>query len=512
MPSRARRVKLYKEEVPLFYRHGVEDRLDAMHSPIIQLRSGGSIVIHTTEALTAIDVNSGRSTRERNIEETALKTNLEAADEIARQLRLRDLAGLVVVDFIDMAEMRNQRSVERRLRDALKTDRARVQLGRISAFGLLELSRQRLRPSFQELSTQPCPTCNGVGAVRSTESAALQVLRAIEVEGLKGTVAAATVTVPLPAALYVLNQKRDRLVGLETRYDMKVEIRIDEHLIAGQFSLERSERALAGEVIEAPAEAAAEVPPVAAAGEEEGEGKRRRRRRRRRKRPSDLPAEAEAEPLAARPNGKADGALAEFEAEAEPADAEDGAPAMAEAAAEEAVGGEQMAEESPKRPRRRRAGTRRPRTKREPEAAMAAAEVVPDEPEAVVALAAAGAAESAEVVAEPVELEAAPGAWPEAADERATAPASEADGGAGALDIPQDQPMVPDHAVLPPEPDQEPAGGTDYGSAFRQPEAPADDEESEEESAPEMPSAVVEQKRGGPPRRGWWSRFARKDD
>ena len=163
MPSRARRVKPYKDELPLFHRHGVEEQLDSLHQPVIHLRSGASIVIHTTEALTAIDVNSGRSTRERNIEETALKTNLEAAEEIARQLRLRDIAGLVVIDFIDMAEMRNQRAVERRLREHLKTDRARVQLGRISAFGLLELSRQRLRPSFQELSTQLCPTCSGYG-------------------------------------------------------------------------------------------------------------------------------------------------------------------------------------------------------------------------------------------------------------------------------------------------------------------------------------------------------------
>jgi ribonuclease E len=164
MPSRTRRVKPYKDELPLFHRHGVEEQLDTLHQPVIQLKSGASIVIHTTEALTAIDVNSGRSTRERNIEETALKTNLEAAEEIARQLRLRDIAGLVVIDFIDMAEMRNQRAVERRLREHLKTDRARVQLGRISAFGLLELSRQRLRPSFQELSTQLCPTCGGSGA------------------------------------------------------------------------------------------------------------------------------------------------------------------------------------------------------------------------------------------------------------------------------------------------------------------------------------------------------------
>ena len=238
MPSRARRVKPYKDELPLFHRHGVEEQLDSLHQPVIHLRSGASIVIHTTEALTAIDVNSGRSTRERNIEETALKTNLEAAEEIARQLRLRDIAGLVVIDFIDMAEMRNQRAVERRLREHLKTDRARVQLGRISAFGLLELSRQRLRPSFQELSTQLCPTCNGSGAIRSVESAALQALRVIELEGIKGKAAALAVTLPLPVALYMLNQKRDRLIALEQRYDMALDIRVDEKLIAGAYQVE----------------------------------------------------------------------------------------------------------------------------------------------------------------------------------------------------------------------------------------------------------------------------------
>ncbi|HEX6142763.1 MAG TPA: ribonuclease E/G, partial [Geminicoccaceae bacterium] len=307
MPSRARRVKLYKEEEPLFYHINVEDKLDAMHSPVIQLRSGGSIVIHTTEALTAIDVNSGRATRERNIEETALKTNLEAADEIARQLRLRDLAGLVVVDFIDMAENRNQRAIERRLRDALKADRARVQLGRISMFGLLELSRQRLRPSFQELSSQPCPSCAGSGVVRSTGSAALQALRAIELEGIKGAAAAIAVALPLDSALYLLNQKRDRLVQLEARYGMRTDIRVGPDLIAGQFEVVVLERKPEAEGAPRPAEARPEGRPEGrpeARGEaraearddagrpgeaEEAEGgeKKRRRRRRRRRRGDD---------------------------------------------------------------------------------------------------------------------------------------------------------------------------------------------------------------------------------
>ena len=209
MPSHAKRVKLYQRpDVPLFHRYQVESQLDAIHSPVVQLRSGGYIVINPTEALVAIDVNSGRSTSERNIEETAPKTNLEAAEEVARQLRLRDLAGLIVIDFIDMEEHRNQAPVERKLKDAMRNDRARIQLGRISPFGLLELSRQRLRPSLLEASTQPCPHCSGTGHIRSTESTALHVLRAIEEEGMRRRSAEITVAVPTAVALYILNQKR----------------------------------------------------------------------------------------------------------------------------------------------------------------------------------------------------------------------------------------------------------------------------------------------------------------
>ena len=182
--SHAKRVKLYEDsEKPLFQEYQVEDHLDAMHQPTVQLRSGGYIVINPTEALVAIDVNSGRSTRERNIEETATRTNLEAADEIGRQLRLRDLAGLIVIDFIDMENARNQGMVERRIKEAMKNDRARVQIGRISPFGLLELSRQRLRPSLIETSFEVCPACGGNGLRRTTESTALALLRKLEEEG-----------------------------------------------------------------------------------------------------------------------------------------------------------------------------------------------------------------------------------------------------------------------------------------------------------------------------------------
>src|SRR6185437_14881337 len=212
MPSHTKRVRFYNDpSVPLFHRFQVEGQLDAIHSPIVQLRSGGYIVINPTEALVAIDVNSGRSTRERNIEETALKTNIEAAEEIARQLRLRDLAGLIVIDFIDMEEYRNNNAVERRLKDAMRHDRARIQVGRISPFGLLELSRQRLRPSLLEASTQPCPHCGGTGHIRSTESTALHVLRAIEEEGMRRRSAEISVAVPSSVALYILNQKRGAL-------------------------------------------------------------------------------------------------------------------------------------------------------------------------------------------------------------------------------------------------------------------------------------------------------------
>src|SRR5690606_13556867 len=215
MPSHARRVQLYKDKTAhLFSQQQVESQIEALHSPTVRLKSGGSIVINTTEALVAIDVNSGRSTKERNIEETALRTNAEAAEEIARQLRLRDLAGLIVIDFIDMEDQRHQAQVERRLKEAMRTDRARIQIGRISAFGLLELSRQRLRPSLLETSTEVCPHCEGTGRIRSTESTALHVLRAIEEEGIRRRAAEIRVTVPTHVALYLLNQKRGGLAEI----------------------------------------------------------------------------------------------------------------------------------------------------------------------------------------------------------------------------------------------------------------------------------------------------------
>ena len=240
MPSHAKHVQLYRDPtVPLFQRYQIEGQIDAIHSPVVQLKSGGYVVINQTEALVAIDVNSGRATRERNIEETALKTNCEAADEIARQLRLRDLAGLIVIDFIDMEEHRNQVTVERRLKEAMRHDRARIQVGRISPFGLLEMSRQRLRPSIVEASTQPCPHCGGTGHIRSTESTALHVLRAIEEEGMRRRSAEISVAVPTSVALYILNQKRAMLAAAEHRYHFRVTITRDDTLIPPNMRLER---------------------------------------------------------------------------------------------------------------------------------------------------------------------------------------------------------------------------------------------------------------------------------
>lgn len=240
MPSHAKRVQPYRDEViPLYHRYQVETQLEAMHSPDVQLKSGGYIVINPTEALVAIDVNSGRSTRERNIEETAFKTNLEAASEVARQLRLRDLSGLIVIDFIDMEVSRNQRAVERRLKESVKTDRARIQLGRISNFGLFELSRQRMRPSIVENSTETCIHCAGTGYVRSTESTAIHVLRSVEEEGIRSRSKEVAVTVPTPIALYILNQKRESLTQIEMRYNFRVHVFGDDSLIPPDMRLER---------------------------------------------------------------------------------------------------------------------------------------------------------------------------------------------------------------------------------------------------------------------------------
>jgi ribonuclease E len=240
MPSHAKKVQLWRDATqPLFTKHQVEAQLDGMLQPTVQLRSGGYLVINQTEALVAIDVNSGRSTRERNVEETALRTNLEAVDEVARQLRLRDLAGLIVIDLIDMEQKKHNAMVERRIKEALKNDRARIQVGHISHFGLLEMSRQRLRPSLAEASFILCPHCGGTGHVRSTENAAIHVLRGIEDEGSKRRSAEIVVHAATPIALYILNHKRDRLIAIEQRYAMRVTVMGDDTQVASQFRIDR---------------------------------------------------------------------------------------------------------------------------------------------------------------------------------------------------------------------------------------------------------------------------------
>tara|TARA_R110000868_G_scaffold10138_7_gene49543 strand:+ start:18257 stop:20995 length:2739 start_codon:yes stop_codon:yes gene_type:complete len=238
MPSHAKKVQHYNEVVPLFLQHQVEPQLEAIYSPIAPLKSGGYIVINPTEALVSIDVNSGRSTRERNIETTAVKTNIEAAHEAARQMRLRDLAGLIVIDFIDMDESKNVRAVEKVMKDALKRDRARLQMGRISQFGLMEISRQRRRTSLIEGSTEMCPHCKGSGHIRSVESSALVALRGLEKEGMKGRAKRVRISLPTSIAIYLLNEKRDHLLAIEARFQMSISVASDDSIMAPEHKIE----------------------------------------------------------------------------------------------------------------------------------------------------------------------------------------------------------------------------------------------------------------------------------
>ncbi|MEQ8612079.1 MAG: Rne/Rng family ribonuclease [Parvibaculum sp.] len=391
MPSHAKNVQPYKATQPLFQKFGIEQQLDAMLEPTVTLKSGGYIVINPTEALVSIDVNSGRSTKERNIEQTALKTNLEAAEEITRQMRLRDLAGLVVIDFIDMDENRNNRAVERKLKDCLKNDRARIQVGRISHFGLLEMSRQRMRSGVLEGSTVICPHCSGTGLVRSVESMALHVLRGVEAEAIKGRAAAFTVKVPGEVAIYILNQKRANLLDVEERYGTSVYIVADATLAGSEHKIEAAEaraptrtRPAQGainiesgytdedepvaeetaEEDEAEAETASED-----ASEEKGDGQRRRKRRRRRGR------RAEGE---AREDGDAAQASGEDQDEREEDDDAAEGEAETQAGGED---GEQLDSDGQPRKRRRRGrrGGRRNRRRQEEGTAETAGDGMTDE-------------------------------------------------------------------------------------------------------------------------------------
>ena len=240
MPSHAKYVKRYDGKVPIFSFYEVENYLQEMFNPVVQLQSGGYIVIGITEALVAIDVNSGRATKERSIEETALKTNLEAASEIARQLKLRDLAGLIVIDFIDMEERKNNIAVEKKMKDCISLDRARIQIGRISSFGLLEMSRQRLRPGMIESTTMPCSFCSGTGTTRSDESLALQILRDLEKEGSTSrNQDKVLVKSPVQTTNFLINNKREHLLVIENRYQIKIELHAEVNLISPHYSIER---------------------------------------------------------------------------------------------------------------------------------------------------------------------------------------------------------------------------------------------------------------------------------
>lgn len=386
MPANVSAVRQYRDGQPLFSRMGVESQLDAMFSPTVQLRSGGYIVINQTEALVSIDVNSGRSTREHHIEDTALKTNLEAAEEVARQLRLRDLAGLIVIDFIDMDEKRNNRAVERKLSDCLRQDRARIQVGRISHFGLLEMSRQRIRASVLESSTDPCPHCGGTGHVRSVSSVALQLLRGLEEILMKGATHNLVVRTRTDVALYVLNHKRGHLRDLENGFKVSLSVIADPSVSGPQaYVIDRGEQVHTLEAAKAllVAQAAASPPPLVeeafddeefdpeleseveteeteglteehAAGEaapdQDGQrGRKRRRRRRGRGGPRDGEAREDGAPASA------EGAVTvagegEEDAEAEQ-DGEEGE--------EQAARGEQQGSGDRRRRRGRRGGRRR---------------------------------------------------------------------------------------------------------------------------------------------------------
>jgi ribonuclease E len=297
MPSHVRRVQLHTDTTPLFQRYGVEDQLSAMYQPIVQLKSGGYLVINPTEALVSIDINSGRSTREHNIEQTAYSTNIEAAAEIARQLRLRDMAGLIVIDFIDMEQSGHVRKVEKAMKEALKNDRARIQVGRISSFGLMEMSRQRLRTGVLEASTKPCPHCEGTGLMRTAASAGLSALRIIEDEAARGRGERIVLRAGREAAVYVLNKKRAELADIEHRYGVSIEIVIDESFEGARMSVESSgPRPTAAPRVEAPPideendtagaeiEEEEEEESEGEAGQPQPEGERQGRRRRRRRR------------------------------------------------------------------------------------------------------------------------------------------------------------------------------------------------------------------------------------
>ena len=304
MPTHVKRVKQYKNKMPLYARYQVENYLGGMFNPTVQLKSGGYIVIGVTEALVAVDVNSGKATKESSIEKTALKTNLEAADEVARQLRLRDLAGLIVIDFIDMEERRNNIAVEKRMKDKLKSDRARIQVGRISGFGLMEMSRQRLRPGMLEATTKECPHCLGTGLVRSDDSQALSILREIEEEAIRKRTKEILATVPVGISNYLMNHKRENIALIESQYGISIIIEASSSMVGTDYELEKRKTTsrIIADVFDMPTaremEAVANIEVAknsddavpSANLEDDDKPKKRRQRRRRKPRKDDIAA------------------------------------------------------------------------------------------------------------------------------------------------------------------------------------------------------------------------------
>ncbi|MCL4105352.1 UNVERIFIED_CONTAM: hypothetical protein GTU68_055483 [Idotea baltica] len=370
MPSHAKNVKHYQDGLPLFARYQVESYLAGMFNPTVQLRSGGYIVIGVTEALVAIDVNSGRATKEGSIEDTATKTNLEAAEEVARQLRLRDLAGLIVIDFIDMEERKNNAAVEKRFKDKLKTDRARIQVGRISGFGLMEMSRQRLRPGMLEASTQPCNSCHGTGLIRSDDSLGLTILRQIEEEGVRRKSPEVLVKAPVGIVNFLMNQKREHIAQIEARYGLSVRIEGDPFLVSPDFTIEKLKAAtrivaeptnqvvsVDAKLMEEVEEDIAEEAAAAETPEEEAQPKKRRRRRRRRRGGGDRDGEGNTAEVSEAEAGSAEEPAAQdTKAEAQSAEA------VAVSEPEEGTSAQDEATED--KPKRRVTRKRAPRAKK----------------------------------------------------------------------------------------------------------------------------------------------------
>ena len=543
MPSHAKNVKHYAEALPLFARYQVESYLAGMFNPVVQLKSGGYIVIGVTEALVAVDVNSGRATKEGSIEETALKTNLEAADEVARQLRLRDLAGLIVIDFIDMEERKNNASVEKRLKERLKTDRARIQVGRISGFGLLEMSRQRLRPGMLESTTQPCAHCHGTGIIRSDDSLALQILRQLEEEGTRKRSREVLLKAPVAVVNFLMNQKREHVAQIEARYGLSVRIEAEPSLISPDYVIEKFKTAtrfvpevqatvvsvdatlmpeiedeeIEDELDEAEDEEETSAVATPQAAEGEPGRKKKRRRRRRRKGGNGEGRAGEADPSGAT-ESEADSPAGSQDDAASDAEAQDAAVEATEAAAKpkarrgrsrksakaevtdapaepagEAAAGEadagapaetaDAASEVPAKPKR----TRKPRAAKAdataPEATAEATAEVPAEP-------------AAEVPAEAPKPARARKPRSKAAKAAEVAPATEAAPEAATETAPEAAPVAASEAapeVVQPEPApvEQPAMETAEAGSGLQPDP------AEAEAAGSDPDK--------PRRRGWWS-------